>query len=255
MIQSPVRGGNAGAYGALAHAPATRRAAGALVARAVVMKVGLTVERLEKTALVIVDAQAVVELRGAAHDREVVVQKLNGAVARLAEVLDDLERIGGVVAAERGVEQQAVLQNVVVFSRLDVAGAGGVIGVFVFQCVDDADCSGIAALLVGQDGAGMGGHHAVLGLQALVQAALLALRPGALDVAVERGRRDLVEREPAGHLGVFVEAEAGVRLKGVDGVAVEEVAVGIKGGGGVEKWCRVTYGSTPWARQLAKRLW
>lgn len=68
------------------------------------MKVGLTVERLEKTALVIVDAQAVVELRGAAHDREVIVQKLNGAVARLAEVLDDLERIGGVVAAERGVE-------------------------------------------------------------------------------------------------------------------------------------------------------
>ena len=71
--------------------------------------------------------------------------------------------------------------NVVVFSRLDVAGAGGVIGVFVFQCVDDADCSGIAALLVGQDGAGVGEHHVVLGLQALVQASLLALRPGALD--------------------------------------------------------------------------
>ena len=72
----PVRGGNAGTYGALAHArhaPAT----GALVACAVVMKVGLTFERLEKTALVIVDAQAVVELRGAAHNREVIVQKLD----------------------------------------------------------------------------------------------------------------------------------------------------------------------------------
>ena len=149
-------------------------------------------------------------------------------------MLDNLERIGRIVAAEGGVEQQAVLQNVVVFSCLDVAGAGGVIGVLVFQCVDDADRSGIAALLVSQDGSGVGEHHVVLGLQALVQAALLALRPGSLDVAVERGRRDLVEREPAGHLGVFVKAEAGIRLKGVDGVAVEEVAIGVDRGGGVE---------------------
>ena len=37
-----------------------------------------------------------------------------------------------------------------------------------------------------------------------------------------------------GYLGVFVKAEAGVRLKGVDGVAVEEVAVGVERGGGVE---------------------
>ena len=86
--------------------------------------------------------------------------------------------------------------------------------------MDDADRSGIATLLVGQDGAGVGEHHVVLGLQALVQAALLALRPGAFDIAVERGRCDLVEREPTGHLGVLVKAEAGIRLKGVDGVAV-----------------------------------
>ena len=49
---------------------------------------------------------------------------------------------------------------------------------------------------------------------------------GALDVGVGGVRPDLVKGEPIGHLvGVLLKAEGGKVHKGVDGLAVEEVAL------------------------------
>ena len=73
---------------------------------------------------------------------------------------------------------------------------------------------------------GVGEHHVVLALEGLGQMRLDAAGEGALDVGVGRVGPDLVKGEPVGHLvGVLLKAEGGKVHKGVDGLAVEEVAL------------------------------
>ena len=66
----------------------------------------------------------------------------------------------------------------------------------------------------------------MLALESLGQMRLDATGEGALDVGVGGVGPDLVKGEPVGHLvGVLLKAEGGKVHKGVDGLAVEEVAL------------------------------
>ena len=201
-------------------------AAGALLARTVVVQVVLAIVSLQKTALVVVNAQVVVVERGLAHDFQILVQDLDGAARDGSQAVGALEGVGGILAAERRVEQKLVLQHVLVVGGFDVGGVVLVERVLKLQRLDDADFALKAAVVEGQHGLGVGEHHVVLALEGLGQMRLDATGEGALDVGVGGVGPDLVKGEPVGHLvGVLLKAEGGKVHKGVDGLAVEEVAL------------------------------
>ena len=201
-------------------------AAGALLARSVVVQVVLSVIGLQETTLVVVNAQVVVVERGFAHGLEVLVQDLDGAARDGSQAVGALERIRRVVAAEGGVEQELVLQHVLVVGGLDVGRVVLVERVLKLQRLDDADLALKAAVVEGEHCLGVGEHHVVLALEGLGQMRLDAAGEGALDVGVGGVGPDLVKGEPVGHLvGVLLKAEGGKVHKGVDGLAVEEVAL------------------------------
>ena len=221
----PVGGGDAGLVHVLANA-LDAPAAGSLLARTVVVQVVLAIICLEEAALVVVNAQVVVVERGFAHDLEVLVQDLDGAARDGSQAVGALERVGRVVAAEGGVEQELVLQHVLVVGCLDVGRVVFVERVLKLQRLDDADLALKAAVVEGEHCLGVGEHHVVLALEGLGQMRLDAAGEGALDVGVGGVGPDLVKGEPVGHLvGVLLKAEGGKVHKGVDGLAVEEVAL------------------------------
>ena len=201
-------------------------AAGALLARTVVVQVVLAIVSLQETALVVVNAQVVVVERGLAHDLEVLIRDLDGAARDGSQAVSALERIGRIVAAEGGVEQKLVLQHVLVVGGFDVGGVVLVERILKLQRLDDADLALKTAVVEGQYCLGVGEHHVVLALEGLGQMRLDATGEGALDVGVGGVGPDLVKGEPIGHLvGVLLKAEGGKVHKGVDGLAVEEVAL------------------------------
>ena len=234
MIQSQSVVGTPGRT-ARSPTPATRQRARALVAGSVMVQVAFTFVCLEEPALVIIDPEAIVQHRGAAHDLEIMFGDFERSLAGSAEAVDNRARAGRVIAAERRVEQEAVLKDVIVARRLDIGRALWIIGIFVFERMDDADLARVAAVLEGADSARVGDHHVVLGLEAFMQAHLLAERPGAFHVAIHGRCGDFVECEPMPDvIRVFLETEARVRLEGVDVRAVQEIAVGVDGERGVE---------------------
>ena len=221
----PVGGGDAGLVHVLANA-LDAPAAGALLARTVVVQVVLAIVSLQETALVVVNAQVVVVERGFAHDFQILVQDFDGAARDGSQAVGALEGVGRVVAAEGGVEQELVLQHVLVVGGFDVGGVVLVERILKLQRLDDADLALKTAVVEGQHGLGVGEHHVVLALESLGQMRLDATGEGALDVGVGGVRPDLVKGEPVGHLvGVLLKAEGGKVHKGVDGLAVEEVAL------------------------------
>ena len=221
----PVGGGDAGLVHVLANA-LDAPAAGALLARTVVMQVVLAIVSLQETALVVVNAQVVVVERGFAHDFQILVQDFDGAARDGSQAVGALEGVGRVVAAEGGVEQELVLQHVLVVGGFDVGGVVLVERILKLQRLDDADFALKTAVVEGQHGLGVGEHHVVLALESLGQMCLDATGEGALDVGVGGVGPDLVKGEPVGHLvGVLLKAEGGKVHKGVDGLAVEEVAL------------------------------
>ena len=221
----PVGGGDAGLVHMLANA-LDAPAAGALLARTVVVQVVLAIVSLQETALVVVNAQVIVVERGLAHNLEVLVQDLDGAARDGSQAVGALEGVGGIVAAERRVEQKLVLQHVLVVGGFDVGGVVLVERVLKLQRLDDADLALKTAVVEGQHCLGVGEHHVVLALEGLGKMRLDATGEGALDVGVGGVGPDLVKGEPVGHLvGVLLKAEGGKVHKGVDGLAVEEVAL------------------------------
>ena len=201
-------------------------AAGALLARTVVVQVVLAIVSLQKTALVVVNAQVVVVERGLAHDFQILVQDLDGAARDGSQAVGALEGVGRVVAAEGGVEQELVLQHVLVVGGFDVGGVVLVERILKLQRLDDADLALKTAVVEGQYCLGVGEHHVVLALEGLGQMRLNTTGEGALDVGVGGVGPDLVKGEPVGHLvGVLLKAEGGKVHKGIDGLAVEEVAL------------------------------
>ena len=167
----PVGGGDAGLVHVLANA-LDAPAAGALLARTVVVQVVLAVVGLEEAALVVVNAQVVVVECSLAHNFEVLVQDLDGAARDGGQAVGALERIGRVVAAEGCVEQELVLQNVLVIGGLDVGGVVLVERVLKLQRLDDADLALKSAVVEGQHGLGVREHHVVLALEGLGQVRL-----------------------------------------------------------------------------------
>ena len=221
----PVGGGDAGLVHMLANA-LNAPAASALLARTVVVQVVLAIVGLQEAALVVVNAQVVVVERGLAHNLEVLVQDLDGAARDGSQAVGALEGVGRVVAAEGGVEQKLVLQHVLVVGSLDVGGVVLVERVLKLQRLNDADLALKTAVVEGQHGLGVGEHHVVLALEGFGKMCLDATGESALDVGVGGVRPDLVKGEPIGHLvGVLLKAEGGKVHKGVDGLAVEEVAL------------------------------
>ena len=113
-----------------------------------------------------------------------------------------------------------------VVGGLDVGRVVLVERIFKLQRLDDADLALKAAVVEGEHCLGVGEHHVVLALEGLGQMRLNAAGEGALDVGVGGVGPDLVKGEPVGHLlGVLLKAEGGKVHKGVDGLAVEEVAL------------------------------
>ena len=201
-------------------------AAGALLARTVVVQVVLAVVSLEEAALVVVDTQVIVVERSLAHDFQIIVQDLDGAARDGSQAVGALEGVGSIVPAEGGVEQELVLQHVLVIGGLDVGGVVLVEWVLKLQRLNDADLALKTAVVEGQHGLGVGEHHVVLALEGLGQMSFDAAGEGALDVGVGGVGPDLVKGEPVGHLvGVLLKAEGGKVHKGIDGLAVEEVAL------------------------------
>ena len=99
-------------------------------------------------------------------------------------------------------------------------------GILKLQRLNDANLALKAAVVEGQHCLGVGEHHIVLALEGLGKMRLDATGEGALDVGVGGVGPDLVKGEPVGHLvGVLLKAEGGKVHKGVDGLAVEEVAL------------------------------
>ena len=221
----PVGGGDARLVHMLANT-LNAPAAGALLARTVVVQVVLAIVSLQKTALIVVNAQVVVVERGLAHNFEVLVQNLDGAARDGSQAVGALQGVRRVVAAESGVEQELVLQHVLVISGFDVGGVVLVERVLKLQRLDDADLALKTAIVEGQHGLGVGEHHVVLALEGLGQMSFDAAGEGALDVGVGGVGPDFVKGEPVGNLvGVLLKAEGGKVHKGVDGLAVEEVAL------------------------------
>ena len=221
----PVGGRDAGFVHVLANA-LNAPAAGALFARAVVVQVVLAIVSLQEAALVVVNAQVVVVKRGFAHNLEVLVQDFDGAARDGGQAVGALEGVGRVVAAEGGVEQELVLQHVLVVGGFDVGGVVLVERILKLQRLNDANLALKAAVVEGQHCLGVGEHHVVLALEGLGKMRLDATGEGALDVGVGGVGPDLVKGEPVGHLvGVLLKAEGGKVHKGVDGLAVEEVAL------------------------------
>ncbi len=98
--------------------------------------------------------------------------------------------------------------------------------VLKLQRLDDADLALKTAVVEGQYCLGVGEHHVVLALEGLGQMRLDATGEGALDVGVGGVGPNLVKGEPVGYLvGVLLKAKGGKVHKGVDGLAVEEVAL------------------------------
>ena len=93
------------------------------------VQVVLAIVSLEEAALVVVNAQVVVVERCLAHNLEVIIQNLDGAARDGGQAVGALEGVGGIVAAEGGVEQELVLQHVLVVGGLDVGGVVLVEGV------------------------------------------------------------------------------------------------------------------------------
>ena len=113
-----------------------------------------------------------------------------------------------------------------VVGGLDVGGVVLVERVLELQRLNDADLALKAAVVEGQHGPGVSEHHVVLALEGLGQMSFDAAREGALDVGVGGVGPDFVKGEPVGYLvGVLLKAEGGKVHKGVDGLAVEEVAL------------------------------
>ena len=118
------------------------------------------------------------------------------------------------------------MQHVLVVGGLDVGGVVLVEWVLKLQRLDDADLALKAAVVEGQHSLGVGEHHVVLALEGLGQMSFDAAGEGTLDVGVGGVSPDLVKGEPIGHLvSVFLKAEGGKVHKGVDGLAIEEVAL------------------------------
>ena len=221
----PVGGGDARLVHMLANT-LNAPAASALLARTVVVQVVLAVVSLQEAALVVVNAQVVVVERGLAHDIQILVQDLDGAARDGGQAVGALEGVGRVVAAEGGVEQELVLQHVLVVGGFDVGGVVLVERILKLQRLNDANLALKAAVVEGQHCLGVGEHHVVLALEGLGKMRLDATGEGALDVGVGGVGPDLVKGEPVGHLvGVLLKAEGGKVHKGVDGLAVEEVAL------------------------------
>ena len=113
-----------------------------------------------------------------------------------------------------------------VVGGFDVGGVVLVERILKLQRLNDADLALKTAVVEGQYCLGVGEHHVVLALEGLGQMRLDATGEGALDVGVGGVGPDLVKGEPVGHLvGVLLKAEGGKVHKGVDGLAVEEVAL------------------------------
>ena len=113
-----------------------------------------------------------------------------------------------------------------VVGGFDVGGVVLVERVLKLQRLNDADLALKTAVVEGQYCLGVGEHHVVLALEGLGQMRLNTTGEGALDVGVGGVGPDLVKGEPVGHLvGVLLKAEGGKVHKGVDGLAVEEVAL------------------------------
>ena len=93
------------------------------------VQVVLAVVSLQEAALVVVNAQVVVVERGLAHDFQILVQDLDGAARDGSQAVGALEGVGGIVAAEGGVEYPAVVDDVGHASRLAVGGVVGVEGI------------------------------------------------------------------------------------------------------------------------------
>ena len=113
-----------------------------------------------------------------------------------------------------------------VVGGLDVGGVVLVERVLKLQRLNDADLALKATVVEGQYCLGVGEHHVVLALEGLCQMRFDATGEGALDVGVGGIGPNLVKGEPIGHLvGVLLKAEGGKVHKGVDGLAVEEIAL------------------------------
>ena len=113
-----------------------------------------------------------------------------------------------------------------VVGGFDVGGVVLVERILKLQRLDDADLALKTAVVEGQYCLGVGEHHVVLALEGFGQMRLDATGEGALDVGVGGVGPDLVKGEPVGYLvGVLLKAEGGKVHKGVDGLAVEEVAL------------------------------
>jgi hypothetical protein len=223
----PVGARDLGACHVLADA-LERMALRALLAGGVVVAVVGTVVCLEEVALVVVDAQAVVVRRRGSELLEVLGQKLQPPARKGGEPVGTVQRLLGVPSVKRGLQQEPVVEHVVDAGRLDIARCCGVVRVLGREGMDDADGPGMAQLLEGEHGTGVGDHHVVHGLEGQVEPIALATRPGALDVHVGHDGPDLVEREPVRHLGILREAEARVALEGIDGMLVEEVPLTVE---------------------------
>lgn len=118
------------------------------------------------------------------------------------------------------------MQHVLVVGGFDVGGVVLVERILKLQRLNDADLALKTAVVEGQYCLGVGEHHVVLALEGLGQMRLDATGEGALDVGVGGIGPDLVKGEPVGHLvGVLLKAEGGKVHKGIDGLAVEEVAL------------------------------
>ena len=113
-----------------------------------------------------------------------------------------------------------------VVGGFDVGGVVLVERILKLQRLDDADLALKTAVVEGQYCLGVGEHHVVLALEGLGQMRLDATGEGTLNVGVGGVGPDLVKGEPVGYLvGVLLKAEGGKVHKGVDGLAVEEVAL------------------------------
>lgn len=187
----------------------------------------LPFRRAEELALVRVHAEAVAVRQRGRECGDVLVTDVKLTTRDVGELRGGGQSIGRVVAAERGVEDPAVVDHVGHAGGLGILCGVGVERILGLEVLHDSDLSLVAAVVEGGDGAGVRDHHVVHELESLVQAVLLAVGPVAHDEAALGRRRNLIEGEPVINLGELREAEDCVVYEGVDGRAREEALTAV----------------------------
>lgn len=175
-------------------------------------------------ALVMVDTQVIIAVRGYFHFGKIFIQECIACIIRCADFLQGLHRFIGIMSQIGRIRQGADGQGIIQKSRMliffRIAGR-----ILRLQGMDNTDFPRVIVVFENVDGACMGDHHIVQALDRAAQVEADAWRENTQQVLIARNRVDFIEGAPVAHFRVLIETELGVSDKSIHRIAVQEIAL------------------------------